>query len=124
MNINAENVELDFKNLIKCALNNKISWPALKIFLDSATSTLKESKKLNNILLEELELLQSKQISNINQDETHSIIEYELLEKDVVGQNYEKGEESSLKTEILNNIEQEEETDLITNADFWRNHLV
>ena len=118
MNTDTENVELDFKHLIKCALKSKISWPALKIFLDSATSTLKESKKLNNILLEELELLQSKQISNLNQDETHSIIEHELLEKDVVGQNYEKEEESSLKTELVNDIGKEEETDLITNADF------
>ena len=118
MNIDTENVELDLKNLIKCALNNKISWPALKIFLDSATSTLKESKKLNIILLEELELLQSKQISNKNQDETHSTIEHELLEKDVVGQNYEKGEESSLKTEILNNIGQEEENEADQGAGF------
>ena len=52
--MDAENVELDFKNLIKCALNQKISWPALKIVLDSATSTLKEAKKLNVILLDQL----------------------------------------------------------------------
>ena len=81
MNTDTENVELDFKHLIKCALNRKISWPALKTVLDSATSTLKESKKLNIILLVELESLQSKQIRNKNQDETHSTIEHELLER-------------------------------------------
>ena len=84
MNIDTENVELDLKNLIKCALNNKISWPALKIFLDSATSTLTESKKLNNTLLEELESLQSKQIRSKKQDESHLMIEHQPLEKDSV----------------------------------------
>ena len=85
MDIDTENVELDFKHLIKCAMNHKISWSVLKIVLDNAASTLKESKKLNNILLDELESMQSKQIKNKKLDETDSMIEHEPLEKDVVG---------------------------------------
>ena len=85
MDIDTENVELDFKHLINCALNHKISWSVLKIVLDNAASTLKESKKLNNILLDELESMQSKQIKNKKLDETDSMIEHEPLEKDVVG---------------------------------------
>ena len=94
MNIDTENVELDLKNLIKCALNNKISWPALKMFLDSATSTLRESKKLNNILLEELQSLQSKQIKEKKLDKAH-----EPSEKDV----------SALSPKIVQNWENDDE---------------
>ena len=82
MNADTENVELDFKHLIECALNHKISWPALKTVFDSATKTLKESKKLNNILLEELEVMQSKQIQKKEQKETHSMFEHEPSKKD------------------------------------------
>ena len=81
--MDAENVELDFKHLIKCALNHEISWPALRVVLESATTTLKKSKKLNNILLEELESIQFEQTRNKTKDETHAMSEHEPLEKDV-----------------------------------------
>ena len=134
MNLDNENVELDFKHLIKCALNHKISWPALKIFLDSATSTLKESKKLNNILLEELESLQSKQIKEKKLDEVHSMIDHEPSEKDVSALspkivqnwgNYYEGispktevVESEKDYEIESNIDQDEEDYLTTHEEF------
>ena len=78
-NMGKQKVQLDFKNMIKCALDHEISWPALKVVLDSATTTFEKSKKLNNILLEELEVMQSKQIQRY---ETHSMLEHELSEKD------------------------------------------
>ena len=104
MNIDTKNVELDFKNLIKCALNCKISWPVLKIVLENATSTLKESKKLNSVLLEELESLQSKQNKNEKQDERRPMIEPEslvamALTPDIV-QNCENDEDITKKTEV------------------------
>ena len=78
--MNSENMELDFKNLIKCALNQKISWPVLKIVLDSATTTLKESKKLNVILLDQLESMHSKPTTEKKQENASLMIE--PLEKD------------------------------------------
>ena len=93
-----DKAQLDFKHLIKCALDHEISWPVLKIVLDNATSTFKKSKKLNNILLEELEVMQSKQIQKKEQKETHSMLEHEPSEKDEelsvcdVDQNSENGE--------------------------------
>ena len=77
-----QKVQLDFKNLIKCALDHEISWPVLKVVLDNATSTFKKSKKLNNILIEELEVMQSKQIQKKEQKETHSMFEHEPSKKD------------------------------------------
>ena len=126
MNIDTENVELNFKNLIKYALHNKISWPALKIFLDSATLTLKESKKLNNILLDELESMQSKQITNKILDETDSMIENGSLEKDVVALSPQNCEEDIVaKTEEIESeidhervIYQEKGNDFTSNGEF------
>ena len=50
----------DFKYLIGMALQNKFSWKALGSLLDEMTSTLKKSKQVNKILLEQLRLLQWK----------------------------------------------------------------
>ena len=50
----------DFKYLIGMALQNKFSWKALGSLLDEMTSTLKKSKQVNKILLEQLQLLQWK----------------------------------------------------------------
>ena len=71
-----QKVQLDFKNLIKCALDHEISWPALKVVLDSATTTLQKSKKLIHILLEEMESIQTKldgnkTLSQYNGDQNH-----------------------------------------------------
>ena len=132
MNIDTKNVELDFKNLIKCALNCKISWPVLKIVLENATSTLKESKKLNSVLLEELESLQSKQNKNEKQDERRPMIEPEslvamALSPDIV-QNCEIDEditkkpevgESEIDADIESIIDEEEGIYLTSNADVF-----
>ena len=74
-----ENVELDFKHLIKCALNQEITWPALKVVLESATTTLKKSKKLNNILLEQLESMQFEQTRKKTHNQAHVIYKHERV---------------------------------------------
>ena len=96
------------------------------------TTTLRESKKLNNILLEELELLQSKQIRSKKQDESHLMIEHQPLEKDFVDifpnivQNCENDEDINQKTEVAepeidheieSNIVQEEGKDSATHEE-------
>ena len=63
-----EKIEVDFRNLIKCALNDKIPWPVLKTFLDNMTTTLEKSKKVIDVLFEELQALNSKQITALEQD--------------------------------------------------------
>ena len=56
------NSDVDLRTLVKLALNQKVSWPSLKIFLHDLTSTFESSKELNDVLLVELQLLHSKTI--------------------------------------------------------------
>ena len=75
-----EKIEVDFRNLIKCALNDKIPWPVLKSFLDNMTTTLQKSKKVIDVLFEELQALNSRQITALGGDsydlnfESHSTV--------------------------------------------------
>ena len=46
--------QIDFNYFIKFALNDKISWEVLGVFLNDFTSDLSKSKDLNRILLEQL----------------------------------------------------------------------
>ena len=48
------------KLFINMALKGEISWINLTLLMDDLTPTLKKSKKVNKILLKELETLQSK----------------------------------------------------------------
>ena len=48
------------KLLVNMALKGEISWINLTSLMDDLTPTLKKSKKVNKILLKELETLQSK----------------------------------------------------------------
>ena len=75
-----ENSELGFKYLLNLALNQKVSWSKLKIFLEDLTSTYESSKKLNEVLLDELEARQS--IANKNQGSTNERKEQEIIEND------------------------------------------
>ena len=52
-----EDFEVDFKHLLKLAMTQKVSWTKLKGFLDDLTSTFEASKKLNDVLLEEIQIL-------------------------------------------------------------------
>ena len=70
--------EVGLKCLVNLALDQKVSWTMLKGFLFELTSTLEASKKLNAILVDELQLLHSKMIENKSQA---------IHEKAIVGQN-------------------------------------
>ena len=61
--VHGENIA-DFKSLINLALDNRIPWSPLKIFLEDLTSTFEASKELNVILFDELQLLHSKLSKN------------------------------------------------------------
>ena len=72
-----EDFEVDFKHLLKLAMTQKVSWTKLKGFLDDLTSTFEASKKLNHVLLEEIQILHSQVIANdtlakANEEETIS----------------------------------------------------
>ena len=54
-----ENV--DFKSIINLALSNKIPWVPLRTLLHELTPTFEASRQLNDILLDELQLIHSKQ---------------------------------------------------------------
>ena len=70
-----QDFEVDFKHLLKLAMTQKVSWTKLKGFLDDLTSTFEASKKLNDVLLEEIQILHSRSF-----DETH-VIANEALAK-------------------------------------------
>ena len=55
-----ENSQVQFKYLVSLALKKEVSWTMMKGFLHELTSTFEKSKKLNAVLLEELELIHLK----------------------------------------------------------------
>ena len=75
-----ENSELGFKYLLNLALNEKDSWGKLKIFLEDLTLTYETSKKLNKVLLDKLESMQSNE--NKNKGSTDERKEEEIVEND------------------------------------------
>ena len=54
MELNTKNL-FDFKYLINCTLDDKITWKTLKFFLNDLTPTLPKAKDLIRIMLEEFE---------------------------------------------------------------------
>ena len=70
--------KLNFRYFIKMALQKKISWDMLLVFLDDLTPTLVQSKQAIEVLVKELQTLQSKQQNNeVDQDKTVEIIDNE-----------------------------------------------
>ena len=59
LDLNSENLEVEFKILLNLANNRRVSWSKLKLFLNDLTNTYETSKKLNDVLLEELQSLHS-----------------------------------------------------------------
>ena len=57
-------MDIEFEFLVNLALDQKVSWAKLKLFLDDMTPTYEKSKKLNNVLLTSLESLHSKTKKN------------------------------------------------------------
>ena len=78
-----QDFEVDFKHLLRLAMTQKVSWTKLKGFLNDLTSTFEASKKLNDVLLEEIQILHSRSfyetqvianeaLANTNEEETVS----------------------------------------------------
>ena len=55
----SKSTKLNFDYFIKMALQKKISWETLVVFLDDLTPTLSKSKQAIEVLVEELQALQS-----------------------------------------------------------------
>ena len=73
---------VDFKSVINLALSDKIPWIPLKTLLHELTPTFEASRQLNDDLLEELQLIHSKQkekveLSNETQENSLEIKAYE-----------------------------------------------
>ena len=68
--------KLNFRYFIKMALQKKISWETLVVFLDDLTPTLVQSKQAIEVLVKELQSLQSKvQNDEVDKDEIVEIVE-------------------------------------------------
>ena len=66
----------NFEYFIKMALQKKISWETLMVFLDDLTPTLVQSKQAIEVLVKELQSLQSKlQEDKVDNDEFFEIVE-------------------------------------------------
>ena len=66
---NGSNFETDSKYIIQMALEHKFSWSTLALMLDEMTPTLKHSKQLVKVLLEELQNLQDKYQNLVHQND-------------------------------------------------------
>ena len=58
-NISPETNQFNFKYFIDFALNGKITWEVLEVFLDDHSKTLPKSRELNKILLQKLQEFQT-----------------------------------------------------------------
>ena len=68
--------KLNFRFFIKMALQKKISWDTLLVFLDDLTPTLVQSKQAIEVLVKELQTLQSKvQEDKVEDDEIVEIVD-------------------------------------------------
>ena len=62
---------VDFRSLVRFALDQKVSWTKLKSFLDDLASTFETSKNLNDVLLDELQALHSKMMNYQTQEKAN-----------------------------------------------------
>ena len=72
-----EKLELELKLRVNLALEERVSWAKIKGLLDDMTSTYETAKKLNAVLLEELQSLHSKTIGNQSPEKILKQVEYE-----------------------------------------------
>ena len=68
-------LNLDFEYFITMAMQNKISWDTLLVFLDNLTSTLGKSKELIAVLVKELHKMHLKLQDKDNQEEDTNTLE-------------------------------------------------
>ena len=63
-----ENSEFQYKYLIKLAMDQKVSWTAMRTFIHELANDFESAMKLNEVLLEELQSLVSKMTENKTQE--------------------------------------------------------
>ena len=63
--------EVDFKSIVRLALDQKVSWTKLKSFLGDLASTFETAKKLNDVLLDDLQSLHSKMVNYQTQEKAN-----------------------------------------------------
>ena len=71
----SKSTKLNFRYFIRMALQRKISWETLLVFLDDLTPTLAQSKQAIEVLVKELQALQTKLQVNVGDDDIVEIIE-------------------------------------------------
>ena len=84
-----QNSQVQFKYLVSLALKKEVSWTMLKGFLYELTSTFEKSKKLNTVLLEELQLLHCKASEKQTQEIHQTLIEEQEITNKVNAQGKE-----------------------------------
>ena len=109
-----ENSELGFKYLLNLALNEKVPWAKVKGILDDLVSTYEMSKKLNKVVLNELELLHSK--VNENQESSIERKEQEIIEDNIIPMQL-KQESFNDKVSNVEKIVNYEEIQVITECE-------
>lgn len=72
-NMSHQKIKVDFEYFITMALEGKISWDTLVVFLDDLTPTLEKSKQAMNVLVKELQFVHSKMQAKIDVVEIHDI---------------------------------------------------
>ena len=74
-------VRVDFQYFIQSAVNQEISWQALKIFLTDLTPSLDKSKEVIKILVEELEKWVGKARNEVKNDRStkNPSMEFDVL---------------------------------------------
>ena len=84
----SKSTKLNFEYFIKMAVQKKISWETLLVFLDDLTPTLLKSKQAIEVLVNELQTLQFKLQGNIDDDVSESV---EIIEKVTPNSNEKSG---------------------------------
>ena len=90
----SKSTKLNFRYFIKMALQKKISWETLLVFLDDLTPTHPKSKQAIEVLVEELQALQSK--LHDNEDDGGIIEIVEILNTNTSNANGQKTQLSAV----------------------------
>ena len=112
---------VDFKSVINLALSNKNPWIPLRTLLHQLTPTFEASRQLNGVLLDELQLIHSKEKEIVElsiENEVNQLDDFEIdqnSENDNAIHNKSEFEISGSNPPLESNIDQEEENDSTTN---------
>ena len=121
MELDTKNL-FNFKYLIKCTLDGKITWATLTFFLNDLTPTLPKAKDLLKIMLKEFEAFHKKSIGNPMKkekkqddgelDQKDETVEENIFELDEYDNNFEILQENESSDKTLNDDDFENENDV------------